>query len=139
MNLVEVMVAAAVFAAATGSSVQLWASAASSSQRTDLQQQLLERMELDRLQLQAHWRRELLATSRCGELAAALQASATAVMPPPQLQRSLIPAAVGDGVQVVWHALEVPALQRQRQFTAAGLGLCAPEPPLTDSQLEGGP
>ena len=43
MQLVEVLVAATVFTAASGSSLQLFAQAASSSQQTELRQQRIER------------------------------------------------------------------------------------------------
>lgn len=55
MQLVEVMVAATVFAMATVGSVQLWSRAALGSQQVEIHQQQGERIELDRLQLQARW------------------------------------------------------------------------------------
>lgn len=135
MNLVELSVAAVLFSAASGSSLQLWAQAASRSQQTELQQQLLERIDLDRLHLQATWRQS---GNGCGVDPAALLAQAAAVPVPPQLQRTVQLSADGLQVQVRWQALAAPALQRQRLFTPAGLGLsvCPMEPPLTDSEVE---
>ena len=99
MQLVEVMVAAAVFTAASGSSLQLFAQAAVSSQATELRQQQLERIELDRLQLQAH----------LGKVC--------------QAQRSA-PAPVGDGaiVLAINHHAAVMTILRRRHGRPARRG-----------------
>lgn len=136
MQLMEVMVAAAVFTAASGSSLQLWSRAAGTSQQAELRQQQLERIELDRLQLQAHWRQRLTTESGCAISREQLIAVASALPVPPQLQRDLIPADQDDALQVRWRAERDPALQRERLFTPAGLGLCPAEPPLSGSQVE---
>ena len=125
MQLVEVSLAAVLFAAAAGSSLQLGSAAASSSQSTALRQQLQERIELDRLHLQAHWRQNAAGLS-CLDPVAGLIARAADVPPPPQLQRQLLPAADGEALLVQWSAGPPgePPLQRHRWLTPAGLGLC---------------
>jgi hypothetical protein len=136
MQLVEVMVAAAVFTAASGSSLQLWSHAAVSSQAAELRQQQLERIELDRLQLQAHWRHDLASDTGCGISRDQLVAVASALPVPPQLQRELLPGDQVDALRVRWRVASDPALLRERLFTPAGLGLCQSDAPLTDSQVE---
>jgi len=136
MQLVEVMVAAAIFSAASGSSLQLWSTAAGSSHQLEHRQQLVERMELDRLQLQAHWRRALVSEPDCSISRERWMAAADAVPVPPQLQRELVISDQMDALQVRWRAEADPTLQRERLFTTAGMGLCQAEAPLTDSQVE---
>lgn len=125
MQLLEVSVAALVFAGAAASSLQLWSAAASSHQSTQLREQLLERIELDRLHLQARWRQDA-AGFRCDAPIAALTAAAAAVPPPPQLQRQVQPGADGGSLQLQWSAVlpGEPPLQRHRSVTPAGLGIC---------------
>ena len=43
---------------------------------------------------------------------------------PPQLRRALLPADQADALLVRWWVEASPALQRERLFTPAGLGLC---------------
>ena len=138
MQLVEVMVAAAVFTAASGSSLQLFAQAAGSSQQAELRQQRIERIELDRLQLQAHWRRELEATDACALSAEELRALAAALPAPPQVQRELLLSDQPDELRLRWRFTGEPAVVRERLVTTAGLGTsCTVLVPLTDSQVEG--
>ena len=140
MQLVEVMVAATVFTAASGSSLHLFAQAASTSQATEARQQQLERIELDRLQLQAHWLQTLAEQMLCSPSPEQLQAFAAALPPPPQLQRELIASDSGDGLHVRWRLSGQAAVVRERLLTAAGLGLgCTAGAPLTYSELEGEP
>ena len=136
MHLVEVVVAAAVFSAASGSSLQLWSHATGTSHRAELRHQLLERIDLDRLQLQAHWRQELEGGSGCEVGSEALMDVASSLPEPPQLRRAVVPVHSGEGVQVRWQVADDPATTRERVFTPAGLGLCHSESPLTDSQVE---
>ncbi|MBV2351504.1 hypothetical protein KUL97_07260 [Synechococcus sp. HK05] len=124
MQLVEVMVAASVFAMATGSSVQLWSRAALGSQQVEMQQQQAERVELDRLQLQARWQAELRPS--CSVSPAQLITVAERVPVPPQLRREVVPVDQGAALQVRWWLEASPANARERLFTAAGLGLCDP-------------
>jgi hypothetical protein len=135
MHLVEVMVAAAVFSAASGSSLQLWSHAVGNSHRAELRHQLLERIDLDRLQLQAHWRQELTGGSGCAVGAEGLMDVASSLPVPPQLRREVVPVQPGDGVQVRWQVDDDPGTTRERVFTPAGLGLCYSESPLPESQV----
>lgn len=140
MQLVEVMVAAAVFTAASGGSLQLLAQAASNSEQTESRQQRLERIELDRLQLQAHWRRQLAAEGGCAISTEQLRASAAALPAPPQLQRELVAGAQADELRLRWRFEAEPAVVRERVVTPAGLGALCPAPdPLSDQQVEGLP
>ena len=140
MQLVEVMVAAAVFTAASGSSLQLFAQAAGSSQQAELRQQRIERIELDRLQLQAHWRRELEAADACALSAEELRALAASLPAPPQLQREVVLSDQPDELRLRWRFTGEPGVVRERLVTTAGLGTSCTVPlPLTDSQVEGLP
>ena len=140
MQLVEVLVAGVVFTAASGSSLQLFAQAASSSQQTELRQQRLERIELDRLQLQAHWHRELAGAEGCAISSEQLKALAAAVPAPPQLQREVVLGEQPDELRLRWRFAGEPGVVRERLVTTAGLGTsCTASGPLTDSQVEGLP
>jgi len=129
MQIVEVLVAAVVFSAASASSLQLWSQAAVSAEGAQRQAQQLERIELDRLQLQAHWRRDLEAEAACGDGGDAMKAVAAALPVPPQLQRELLPSSEPAGVLVRWRVASEPALQRERLFTPEGLGVCRADTP----------
>jgi hypothetical protein len=140
MQFVEVMVAAAVFTAASGGSLQLFAQAASSSQQSELRQQRIERIELDRLQLQAHWQRELSGDAACSIRPQQLKALAAAVPAPPQLQREVVAGEQPDELRLRWRFAGEPGVLRERLVTTAGLGTsCTANAPLTDSQVEGLP
>jgi hypothetical protein len=140
MQLVEVMVAAAVFTAASSGSLQLFAQAATSSQQSELRQQRLERIELDRLQLQAHWQRELSADAACSISPEQLKALAAAVPSPPQLLREVVAGEQPDELRLRWRFAGEPGVVRERLVTTAGLGIsCTANAPLTDSQVEGLP
>jgi hypothetical protein len=140
MQIVEVMAAAAVFTAASGSSLQLFAQAASRTQESEARQQRLERIELDRLQLQAHWRRQLAGSTACVTSPEQFRALAAAVPVPPQLQREVEVGEQPDELRLRWRFDGEPAVVRERLFTTAGLGAsCSAVAPLTDSQLEGLP
>jgi hypothetical protein len=132
------MVAAAVFTAASGSSLQLFAQAASSSQQRELHQQRIERIELDRLQLQAHWRRELAGTAACAISPEQLKALAAAVPAPPQVQREVVVGEQPDELRLRWRLAGEPGVVRDRLVTTAGLGAsCSAHAPLTDSEVQG--
>jgi len=138
MQLVEVMVAAAVFTAASGSSLQLFAQAAGGSQQAELRQQRIERIELDRLQLQAHWRRALEGVAVCAIGSEQLRELAASVPAPPQVQRELVPGEQPDELWLRWRFEGETAVVRERLVTTAGLGTsCTVPVPLTDSQVEG--
>lgn len=138
MHLLEVMVAATVFTAASGSSLQLFAQAASRSQTAELRQQQLERIELDRLQLQAHWRRELAASDTCAVSPEQLSRWAATVPVPPQIQRELLAGDQSDELRLRWRLEGQPAVVRERLVTTAGLGAnCMASEALIGSQPEG--
>jgi len=137
MQLVEVMVAAAVFASACGSSLQLFAQAASSTQQTELRQQRLERIELDRLQLLAHWRRALAGVCATGP--EQLQALAAAVPALPQLQRELAAGDQPDELRMRWRFVGENAEVREQLVTSAGLGgSCTAQGPRNNTDAEAG-
>lgn len=138
MQIVEVMIAAAVFTAATGSSLQLFAQAASRSQQTELRQQRTEQIELDRLQLAAHWRRELAGAASCAIGPEQLQVLAASLPAPPELYREVVVGEQPDELRLRWRLADEPAVVRERLVTIAGLGAsCTAQEPLTDSQVEG--
>ena len=124
MQLIEVSLAAVLFTAASGGSLQLWAASGSQQQQLASASELQERIELDRLQLQARWRQAIAPGQSCPAVQEQLEPVAARIQPPPQVQRTLSPASDGRGVAVVWSALEQPTLKRERRFSAAGLGLC---------------
>ena len=127
MQFVEVMVAVVVFSSASLSSVQLWSKAARSHQQALLAEQQLERIELDRFQLQAHWRRARVLTPGCSTSAEHMRSVAQRLPVPPQLQRELLVSELGEQLKVRWHVEGAPELMRERVFTPAGLGLCSQE------------
>ena len=138
MALVEVMVAAAVFTLASCGSLQLFAQAADNSQQTELSQQRLERIELDRLQLQAHWRRELSGVAPCSVTPEQLKELASAVPTPPQVYREVVAGEQTDEIRLLWKSDGESTVVRERLVTTAGLGAsCSTSAPLTDSQGEG--
>ena len=138
MALVEVMVAAAVFTAASCGSLQFFAQAADNSQQTELRQQRLERIELDRLQLQARWRRALSGVATCDVTPEQLKALAAVVPTPPQVYREVVAGEQADEIRLRWRFDGEPAVVRERLLTTAGLGAsCNANAPLTDSEVEG--
>jgi len=124
MQLIEVSLAAVLFTGATGGSLRLWAASGGQQQQLASRSELQERIELDRLQLQARWRQAFAPGQSCPAVEGQLEAEAARIQPPPQVSRALKDPGDGRGVLVVWSALDQPELQRQRRFTAAGLGLC---------------
>lgn len=120
MQLVEVMVAVAVFTAASAGALQLFAEAAGSSQQLELRRLRLERIELDRLQLQAHWRRQL--QGACAASPEQLKTLAVAWPAPPQVQREVVVGAQLDELWLRWRFAGEPAPVRARMVTTAGLG-----------------
>lgn len=124
MQLIEVSLAAVIFTAASTGSLRLWVSSGTQQSQVASRSQLQERIELDRLQLQARWRQAVEPGQPCTAVDGQLVGLADRIQPPPQLQREVRSASDGRGIQVVWSALEQPTLQRDRRFTAAGLGLC---------------
>ena len=124
MQLIEVSLAAVLFTGATGGSLRLWAASGGQQQQLASRSELQERIELDRLQLQARWRQAFAPGQSCSAVDGQLEAVAARIQPPPQVRRALKDAGDGRGVLVVWSALDQPELQRERRFTAAGLGLC---------------
>ena len=126
MNLIEVMVASAIFAGATGGSLQLWAASAVASQQGAEHERLLERMDLDLLQLQARWRRDTQhwAGLSCERATERLEALAAATPVSPQLQRGVERTPEGTAL-VVSLAGQSAGLRRQRLFAAAALGPCS--------------
>jgi type II secretory pathway component PulJ len=124
MQLVEVMVASVVFALSSVCSLQIWSQFGRGVQHSELREQWLQRMEIDRLQLQARWRSDLQQSPQCVGQAEAMQALAASLPVPPQLQRQIALGAQPEELAVHWQAVDQPGLQRQRWFSAAGLGLC---------------
>lgn len=124
MQLIEVSLAAVLFTAASGGSLQLWAASGGQQKQLASRSEVEERIELDRLQLQARWRQAIAPGQTCPAVEEHMEPVAARIQPPPQVQRTLSPASDGRGVEVVWSGLEQPMLERQRRFTAAGLGLC---------------
>jgi hypothetical protein len=124
MQLIEVSLAAVLFTGATGGSLRLWAASGGQQQQLASRSALQERIELDRLQLQARWRQAFAPGQSCSAVEGQLEAEAARIQPPPQVSRAVQDPGDGYGVLVVWSALDQPELQRQRRFTAAGLGLC---------------
>lgn len=128
MQLIELIMAAVVFSGAASCSLQLWGQAASGAHRAEHLEQLQQRIELDRLQLQAHWQRLLSAAPVCSSAVTEIVSIAAALPLPPQVQRRTRVDDHSAGVWVHWQATDTPGLERERLFTAAGLGFCPPEP-----------
>lgn len=137
MTLIDALVAGSLFALACTGSLQLTAAGAAHQRQTLDRDGLLERIERDRLQLQAHWRRSAPPATGapasgdqagCPHTIATLLASAAAVPGDPALQRQLLPSGDGRSLLVRWQAHQEPSVLRQRLISPAGLGLCAAAP-----------
>ena len=116
--MLETLVAAVLFVSAAVGSLQLWGAAAGGSQAQLQRQGLRDLIERDRLLLERHWRQQWPRSQSC-PTAEQLRAAALALPAADPLQRQLRADADGVVLKVHW-----PEGQRQRWFTAAGLGLC---------------
>ena len=125
MQLVEVLVASGLFALASGSSLQLWGQLGRGVQQSELREQILQRIEIDRLQLEARWRADLQPSPQCMGQTQAMEALAALLPVPPQLQRSIAQGDQPGELRVHWRAVTHLSLERERWFSAAGLGLCS--------------
>ena len=129
--MLETLVAGFLFLTALVGSLQLWTSAAAGSQSQQERQLQRDAIERDRLLLEQHWRQVLASESHCptaDQLLAQAQTQAAA----PELQRRLDRSADGQAVRVQWGG---GTSERQLWRTAAGLGLCRPQPaPMTSPQ-----
>jgi hypothetical protein len=130
MNLIELMTASSIFMAASAGSLQLWAASATASQQGAERQQVLERMDLHWLHLQARWRRDAKQWSAlsCAAAVSRLEALAATTPIPPGLMRDLEPSAEDTALVVTLSSSQVgqaDGLRRQRLFTAAAFGPCS--------------
>ena len=116
--MLDTLVAAVLFLSAAVGSLQLWGAAAGGGQVQVERQMLRDQIERDRLLLQRQWRQQWPRGQSC-PTADQLRAAAEAWPAAAPLQRQISADAAGVGLQVRW-----PQAQRQRWFTAAGLGLC---------------
>ena len=116
--MLDTLVAAVLFLSAAVGSLQLWGAAAGGGQVQVERQMLRDQIERDRLLLQRHWRQQWPRGQSC-PTADQLRAAAEAWPAAAPLQRHISADAAGVALQVRW-----PQAQRQRWFTAAGLGLC---------------
>jgi hypothetical protein len=98
-------------------------------------QQVLERMEIDWLRLQAQWRQAAPAegalSQSCQEATAAMAALAQRVPVPPQVRRQLEPSADGRALLVRLQSQE-SAVERQRLFSPAVYGFCGDTAPVAE-------
>jgi hypothetical protein len=122
MNLVEVMVAGAVFALAVGASAHLWAAAATANQQGEWRQSQLQAIERDRLQLQAAWSSQPPQVS-CAVALQQMQGLAAQRPAGAGWSRRLALSPEGDLLHVQWSSSD-GVLQRQRLYAPAALGLC---------------
>lgn len=123
MNLVEVIVAGAVFALAVGASAQIWAAAATATQQGEWRQSQLEAMERDRLQLQAAWSSQP-PLQTCGAALQQMQGLALQRPTAAGWSRRVALSPEGDLLEVQWSSSD-GVLLRQRLYAPAAVGLCA--------------
>jgi Tfp pilus assembly protein PilV len=126
MNLVEVLVAAVVFAGACGGSVQIVATSVGSLQRAVGQQGQMDGIDQDLLQLQARWRQEAAKNQPFSPCTAALapMAEVAAQQPVPAgVSRDLRPTADGLGLELI-SRVQNATVERHRLFSPAGFGFC---------------
>jgi hypothetical protein len=131
MHLIEVVMAASVFAIASSSSLQLWSATAVGAHQLSRREQLEQQIEQDRLQLQILWRGSIQLhgdTSGCTASPAQLLTLASNSPVQTPLRRALQLSEDGAALQIHWSATSDPQLQRVRLVTPAGLGLCSPPP-----------
>ncbi len=146
MNLVEVMVAALVFALASNASLQLWSSSASWSQRAQLRQETMRRIDGVLLR-QEHRLRRSAAEQRAAQPAEApppadcagaaewMGHQLAAPLPLPEGVSEVLEPAAAEGGGGLWLVLraEEQAIERRRLFLAAAHGLCRPA--ATDAEV----
>ncbi|WP_216903375.1 hypothetical protein [Synechococcus sp. CCY 9618] len=127
MSLLEVLVGSTVFAAAAGSSLQLWALAGAAAVAEERQQERMEQAEAALLRAETALRRLAPGGVDCSTAASQLLQVLAADPLAPGLARQLEPSATGDGV-VLRLEVEGEATARQRLYVPALLGLCGPAP-----------
>lgn len=125
MQLVEIMVSAAVFSLSAATGLQLTALGGESQQRLGSRSQLMARIDQDRLQLQTRWQAMAKApTGQCTVSRLQLENAAAAVPLQAPLQRQLSISADGRNVEVSWRHSGESQPWRRRLYSGAGLGLC---------------
>ena len=125
MSLLEVLIGSTVFAAAAGSSLQLWALAGAAAVAEERQQQRMEQAEAALLRAETALRLLPPGGGDCSTATSQLLQVLAAAPLAPGLVRQLEASATGDGV-VLRLVVEGEATPRQRLYVPAVLGLCGP-------------
>jgi hypothetical protein len=135
MNLIEVVVAAALFLGACSGAAQMGASSAQAMTQGRLQGQQLEQIEAQFLAAAALLRQVEPSPDRtCDAAAQLLQSQLAASLPPVEAgvvrQLSLVPASATASAPAIAHVQLTLAgeggLRRQRWYSPAAAGLCGP-------------
>ena len=124
MSLLELLIGSTVFAAAAGSSLQLWALAGAAAVAEERQQERMEQAEAALVRAETALRRLAPGGGDCTTAATQLRQLLAAEPLTPGLVRQLEPSASGDGV-VLRLVVDGEAEPRQRLYVPAVLGLCA--------------
>lgn len=127
MQLVEALVASSVFAISAGAALQISAGSAAGTLNTRAREQALERIEQDRLQLQAHWRAALAQPMACAAALAVMEAISASQAAPAGVSRSVQRSGQAELLEISWALEQAPQLQRRRLISPLALGLCLPE------------
>lgn len=133
MNLMEVLIAALLFALSAGSSLRIWSLVSMGVMQEERQQQLADRLDGELAALEASLRlhsRQTLEPPPCGNSADSLRTllSSRPSSAGVQRQLSLLPSQDGLLLEL---AIEGLPVRRQRLLLPAALGLCQPLPSAT--------
>ncbi len=139
MNLIEVVVAAALFLGACSGAAQMGASSAQAMTQGRQQGQLQEQIEAQFLAAAALLRQaESSPDHTCDAAAQQLHSQLAATLPPVPAglvrQLNLVPASTPASAQVQLTLTSAGGLRRQRWYSPAAAGLCGPGPGTPSSQ-----
>lgn len=123
MSLLELLIGSTVFAAAAGSSLQLWALAGAAAVAEARQQERMEQAEAALVRAETALRRLAPGVGDCSTAATQVLQVLAADPLAHGLARELETSASGDGV-VLRLVVEGEATPRQRLYVPAVLGLC---------------
>ena len=139
MNLIEVLVASALFLGACSGAAQMGASSAQAMTQSRQQEQLQEQIEAQFLAAASLLHQvEPSPDGTCQAAAQQLHSQLAAALPalPAGLERqlSLVPASATASTQVQLTLTSEGGLRRQRWYSPAAAGLCGPGPGTPSSQ-----
>ncbi|MCP9823785.1 hypothetical protein [Cyanobium sp. L1E-Cus] len=128
MNLVEAMVASAMFVTSSSCSLQLWSSSASWARQAEAQQQQAAKLEAALLASQAQLT-ALAGTAIAADCTAASSWLAAHLQSMPSGEGLVHQVSAEPGALVRVSVSDANGLERQRWLSPAAYGLCGAQPP----------